>query len=315
MISRIILKNYLRTIAASLGVAIGIAFLSTPAAFAQSTTSQNITMSPASTLLSAKAGTTVTKSFEILNSGGDSYDIVTSAAPYRVTGLEYSPNFTQLPGTTETSNWIKIANPSTVVGPQKAATINYSVTVPKNTAPGGYYAVLFAETRPNTETQGTGVVPRNRVGNILYITVEGPVETAGEAAIDSVSGFNYKTSIPLGFTVSNTGGIHFETTIKSVVKSITGKEVFSASIERYVLPQTKRYIAADWTPTSPIGYYTVSRSAIVAGKEKSFPDEKVLYIQPWVAVAVLALIASVIFYFASRASQRRKSSVKKLTKK
>jgi hypothetical protein len=65
----------------------------------------------------------------------------------------------------------------------------------------------------------------------------------------------------------------------------------------------------------PKRIYTVSRSAVVAGKEKVFADEKIIYIQPWVLLVLAALVASVIFYFSSRASQRRKSSSKQSSKK
>jgi hypothetical protein len=235
------LKYALRSgVMAAIVSVLGLTF-SAPEAHAQANTSQNITMSPASTLISVKAGTSIQKSFELLNSGGGSYNIVTKPSPYRVIGLDYTPNFTQLPGTTETSNWITVDTPTVSLDPQKSATVSYTITVPKATAPGGYYAVLFAETRPETTSESTGVVPRNRVGNILYITVEGSVETAGDASIQNVGGFQYKASIPLGFTLSNTGGVHFKSTVKSVVKNITGKQVYAAELERFILPQTNLY--------------------------------------------------------------------------
>jgi hypothetical protein len=315
MIKTTSLNYVLRSVVlAAIVSVLGLA-LSAPQAHAQANTSQNITMSPASTLLSVKAGSSIKKSFELLNSGGGSYSIVTNPSPYRVIGFDYTPDFTQLTGTTETSKWITIDTPVVSLDPQKSATVSYTVTVPKATAPGGYYAVLFAETRPDVQEEATGVVPRNRVGNILYITVEGSVEKAGDATIKNVGGLQFGNSIPLGFTLSNTGGIHFEASVKSVVKNITGKQVYSSNVQRYILPQTQRYIAADWAPSSPVGIYTVSRSAVVAGKEKTYADEKIIYIQPWVLVVVAALIASVIFYFVSRASQRRNSETKQSSKK
>jgi hypothetical protein len=277
MIKTTSLNYVLRSVVLAAIVSVLGLTLSAPQAHAQANTSQNITMSPASTLLSVKAGSSVKKSFELLNSGGGSYSILTKPSPYRVVGLDYTPDFTQLSGTTETSKWITIDTPVVSLDPQKSATVSYTVTVPKATAPGGYYAVLFAETRPDVQEEATGVVPRNRVGNILYIAVEGSV--------------------------------------KSVVKNITGKQVYSSNVQRYILPQTQRYIAADWAPSSPVGIYTVSRSAVVAGKEKTFADEKIIYIQPWVLAVFAALIASVIFYFVSRASQRRNSETKQSSKK
>jgi hypothetical protein len=302
-------------LASFVAIVASIVLLTGVSAHAQANTSQNITMSPASTLLSIKPGDSVQKSFQIMNSGGDTFRVATSVSPYYVTGLEYTPQFNQLPGTTQTSSWIKILNPNTTVAPQESTTINYTVAVPAGTAPGGYYAVLFAETQPVNGNEQTGVVPRNRVGNILYITVEGPVTMSGDVKVEHLGSFRYQPTVPLGAVVSNTGGIHFQTTVRTSVKSITGKQIYSATIERYVLPQTERKIVIDWSPTSPIGIYTVSRSANVAGTERTLPDERFIYIQPWVIVVIVALTLSVVLFFLTRASARRKNPPAKQVKK
>jgi hypothetical protein len=308
------LKNTFQLACATI-VAVALVFLGTTIpAHAQANTSQNVTVSPATTLISLKAGQTVEKTLQILNSGGDAYSVTTEPFPYSVKGLEYSPQFTQVPGTTETTSWIKILSPPATITPQKSTTIAYTVTVPVGTAPGGYYAVLFAETQPISQTPGTGIVPRNRVGNILYITVEGPVEMSGTVTADHIGGFRYQPNIPVGFKVSNTGGVHFQTTAKISIKSITGKELHNASVDRYVLPQTQREISVDWAPPAPVGIYTVSRSAIVAGTNRTLPDERIIYIQPWVIIFAGILIISIILFFATQASGRRKAKSEKTEK-
>jgi hypothetical protein len=314
MILAFSMKNHLYFLSAITAI-IAVTLLGVITVRAQANTSQNITMSPASTLISVKAGESIQKSFQILNSGSDAYNIVTMVSPYRVTGLEYTPQFTQLPGTTETTSWVKVLDPVVAVGSQKSADITYTVAVPEGTAPGGYYAVLFAETRPDTSREDSGVVPRNRVGNILYITVEGNVQTTGDVEVEPVGGFRYQASIPLGFKISNTGGVHFQANVKASVKSITGKELYHVTIERYVLPQTEREIPIEWAPSSPVGIYTVNRSANIAGKDQTFAEERIIYIQPWVIVMALALLAATILYFTSRASSRRKNQPEKSSKK
>lgn len=297
-------------------LAIGLVTLAAPNSGAQAVTSRNITMSPASALLSVKPGETATNKFEILNSGDDGYVVYTSVSPYRVVGLDYTPDFAQLPGTTNTASWVKIANSEVSVAPRTAATIQYSVTVPSGTAPGGYYAVLFAETRPPDDAeQVTGVVPRNRVGNILYITVEGSVQTSGDVTAEPVSGVRVQTILPVGFKISNTGGVHFQSIVDVSIKGVTGKELYTANIERYVLPQTERNIVIDWVPSAPFGIYTVSRSANVASTDKDIPDEVVVFIQPWVLGASLILIGMTGMYFYISAKQRRDQSGKAKSKK
>ncbi|MGV9001596.1 MAG: hypothetical protein ACOH18_01410 [Candidatus Saccharimonadaceae bacterium] len=287
-------------------VTVSLVALHAPTTGAQASTSRNITMSPASALISVKPGETAHDKFELLNSGDDAYTVFTSVSPYRVVGLDYTPDFTQLPGSTDTASWVQIANQEVTVASKTAATVQYTVSVPSGTAPGGYYAVIFAETRPPADAQqSSGVVPHNRVGNILYITVQGPVQTSGDFEAQPVSGVRIQTDLPVGFKISNTGGIHFQSTVNVSIKGITGKELYKANIERYVLPQTERQINIDWVPSSPFGIYTVSRSANVASAEKKISDEIVIFIQPWVLVAFLVLVVMIGIYFNAQAKQRR----------
>lgn len=271
---------------------------------------QAITLSPASTELSIAPGQSATKSFDIINAGSDSFNFNTSVAPYSVKGETYDPRFTQLPNTTNVTSWVHISKASGVVQSNKLTTIEYTVSVPKNTAPGGYYAVLFAQTSPTTSSNG--VIAHNRVGNILYITVQGTVRKSGSVVADSLSHFVVSDTLKIGMKVSNTGGVHFLTHTTVTVTGITGKKVFSASQDHYVLPQTQRDIVVSWSPSSLMNIYTVHRTATVAGVEKTLPQQWVVSVQPrallFVVLIVVLIIAFVLLrrgFIKSRKDSRR----------
>lgn len=263
-------------------------------------TSQNITISPSSTELSINPGDSIRRAFKVINSGDDDFVSRISVAPYHVIGVDYDPRFTRLPGTLDTTDWVSIATTGFTINPGDTKSIDYTISVPENTTPGGYYVVIFAETRPTGVASGSGIVPRNRVGNIFYITVSGPVKTGGSLLDDSLGRVVARKTVPLGVKIRNDGGLHFLSNTEILVKNLIGKEVYKASLDRYILPQTERRVTTDWNPSTPIGIYKVSRKADVAGKSQSLPDKWIVTMQPWFLGTIIILFILVLLYFVLR---------------
>lgn len=298
------LRSSFRVLTA-LTVVATLAFIPLTPTFAQSPT-QAITISPASTRLSIDPGATATETFEVINGGEDGYEVEFSTAPYRVVGEQYDPSFTQLPGTVDASEWIQLEHKSEYLDGLKVLSTSYTVTVPENTAPGGYYAVIFAQTSQEQKDNASGVIPHNRVGNILYITVNGDIKTSGSVDGSAVPPFSFNASIPLNVKVTNDGGVHFETKVTFRVTDFSGKEVFKNEAERFVLPSTVRSIETNWDVALPFGIYTVERSATVAGEAVSLDSQKILVVSPWFAICVIIFVGSIIALLVLRVRQRKK---------
>ena len=126
------------------------------------TPSQAISLSPATTQVSIDPGKSASDKIEVINTGDDSFNVTFSVAPYYVTGQNYDPHFTQLPGTVDASKWITITSTKATLESHKVLAENYTISVPANTAPGGYYAVIFAETSQSNVSAGGVVPPRDR---------------------------------------------------------------------------------------------------------------------------------------------------------
>lgn len=269
---------------------------------------QAITLTPASTDVSIDPGNSASKSVDIINGGNDPFNVTLTSSPYHVTSDSYDPQFTQLPGTIDASEWVHLSQTTATVAGKKVITVPYTINVPKNTAPGGYYAVVFAET--STDSTKTGVVSHNKVGDILYITVNGPVKSGGNLTGNAIPAIHFAGSIAIGAKISNSGGTHFITKVTYSVTDFKGTEVYKSSTERYVLPQTEREITYNWTPQSPIGIYTVHRSATIAGKLKTLPDQKIFVMSPALLIVVAFLIGLLIGIPVERARRRRRPQEK-----
>lgn len=292
-----------------IGVAIlSLGQLNSSSAHAQGAPSNAITLSPASTEVAGDPGSSVAKTVDVINSGKDPFNVKISASPYYVSGLGYDPQFTQLPGTVDAASWVHASLTTSTVGGQKVLTVPYTVDIPKGTAPGGYYAVLFVETI--TDDSKTGVVSHNRVGDILYITVNGDIKTGGNLTGYPLPTLSFIGTIPISTKISNTGGSHFITKVVYTVTDLSGKQVFSATTERYILPQTEREITSSWSPQALFGIFTVHRNATIAGAVQTLPDEKIIIINPWVFVVLAFIIGILIGIPFQRARRRRRSKEK-----
>lgn len=267
--------------------------------------SQAITLSPASTEVSIDPGNSASKSVDIINGGSDAFNVVLSSSAYHVSGDNYDPQFSQLPGTVDASAWVHLSLTNATVAGYKLLTVPYTIDVPKNTTPGGYYAVVFAETSPDNSK--TGVVSHNRVGNILYITVNGTIKSGGDLTGNTLPAVHFAGPITISTKISNNGGTHFVTKAVYSVTDFNGNVVFNSSTERYVLPQTERAIAVSWTPQALVGIFTVHRSATIAGELKTLPDQKILIINPWFLITIAFLIGILIAIPAERARRRRRT--------
>lgn len=266
---------------------------------------QHIAATPSSADLSIAPGASASDSLAIINQGTDSFKVKTSVAPYHVEGINYDPQFTQLPGTVDPSKWVTLTVPqNTTLAPDKLLHIDYTVNVPAGTAPGGYYAVIFAETMP--AGQASGVVAHNRIGEILYLTVKGEVETKGTAHGGKIDRFNMSGKLSIPILVSNSGGVHFKTTVTTTIKNVFGKKVYSHHEDRYVLPQTQRQIVQNWQNQVPLGIYKVSRQATVPNGSVQLPDQTVIMVQPWLLIIVFLVAVAITPTFIGWLRGRRK---------
>lgn len=267
-----------------------------PLAHAEAT-SQHIAMTPSSAEISLKPGERKEGFVSVVNQGTGAFDVALSVAPYHVAPDDpsYEPKFDKLAGTTDPSAWVSLATTSSKdLQPNAVVDVRYHIAAPATAAPGGYYAVVFAESTP-VNVPESGVVAHNRVGQILYITVEGNVEQKGEISSGTTSLFVVGNTVRTDAIVKNTGGKHFKTEYKTTIRNLFGSEVYNDTKTAYVLPQTQRSFDNSWSTSALIGVYKISRSASLPDGTKTLSDVQVIVVQPAVVyglIAALLIVAS-----------------------
>lgn len=268
---------------------------------------KSITLSPSSTTITIEPPVSANRNITIINDGDTPYSVNLSVAPYRVQGESYDPVFTRTPGTTDASQWVALSQKSLTLEAHKSGTVDYTVSAPSNTAAGGYYAIIFAETAGSSDG---GVSARNRVGNILYITVDGQITQAGTLTDGGTPGFTFGNQTTLTAKVKNDGGVHFKSDVHFTVKNLFGSTALDTTASRYVLPQTTRLITQDFSPNGVGGIYKVSRSATVAGQQKALPDSWIVIIRPQLIplliFGLLTLTGFIVLFRRTRKTKNRR---------
>ncbi|HSX15959.1 MAG TPA: hypothetical protein VLF40_04165 [Candidatus Saccharimonadales bacterium] len=267
------------------------------AASADTAPSKILTITPTTTKPIVAPGSSVSGKFQIINQGTSDYPVRIYAAPYTVHSEDYKPDFTPVPGTQNAADWLHLAISGADIAANHTLDVNYTVTVPSGTAPGGYYAVAFAETKTATTRQG--VVVNERVGEIFYIQVAGKVRQAGKLLTWSTP-FLQTQPLQSSLRLENDGGLDYASDIRVSVRDLFGRPKYTLNTTKEVLPQTIRHIPITWDKSPVLGLFKVTGTVTVAGKTQPLATHYVLVASPPLRLAGLALAAVLIAYFAGR---------------
>ncbi|MEJ0072550.1 MAG: hypothetical protein WDN27_00415 [Candidatus Saccharibacteria bacterium] len=268
---------------------------------------KTLTVSPATTKPTIDPGASIHGTFQIINQGEQDFSVTIYSAPYSVQGEEYTPDFTALPGHANVADWLKFTTAGADSKPGQALTVGYTLSVPAGTQPGGYYAVAFAETKapPNQ-----GVVINERVGEIFYITVSGPVKQAGKLTSWSVP-FLQKQPLTSTVRLENDGGVHYASNVQIVVSDVFGRAKFTLNTQKEILPETIRRIPATWANAPPLGLFKVTGSATIVDAKEQLPTRYVLVMAPAVRIIFAGIILLILLFGLYRLLRRRRRAHKR----
>jgi hypothetical protein len=270
---------------------------------AAATPVKSLTITPAASRPTVQPGGTLHGNFQILNQGQDAYDVSMYTAPYFVRSENYTPDFTPLPGRLNASDWLTLDTKAATVQPGKSVNVNYDLQVPAGTHPGGYYVVAFVQTKG--ASNGQGVIINERVGEIFYIRVAGPVYQAGKLSSWS-SNFWQKPPLAATLRLEDSGNLHYLSDIQIVVRDLFGNPKYTLNTQKEILPQTIRRIQVNWDKAPAFGLFKVTGHASVLGKTQTLPTKYVLVVAQPLRVALLVVIFLLACFVLIRIVLRRR---------
>jgi hypothetical protein len=250
-----------------------------------------LTITPTSVQPDLLPGTSSSGSFQVFNRGTSSFRAKLYTAPYSVKGEDYRPSFTAFLGSPNVASWLKLSTAEASVLAGQALVVDYTLSVPAGTLPGGYYgAVIVNGSLPKPKN---GIAVSQQVDEIFYITVAGPVNVAGKLVSWS-SPFLQKSPLSATLRLSNSGSLHYFSAIHITVNNIFGGVEYSLTANAAILPQTTRAIPISWTGSPALGLFRVRGTATILNKTVTLPTRYVLVVSLGIRIIFIVILAVIV---------------------
>ncbi len=291
-----------------------------------------ITVIPPRLELEGDPGTTVSGEFSVMNESASSQTYYTQVENFEAKDETGSPQFVQ--SKEGLAIWVQVASSVTAAGGEKK-TIPFSVKIPANAEPGGYFASIFVRTTPPPASGGEVSIGA-RLGTLILMRVNGDIQEGVDILeFASKEKKRFFTSLPveLYYRFQNTGADRVKPSGEIIIKNIIGMKakVLSANrSEGSVLPRSIRRFEMAWitsgggtedinanisspVPTGffpaakyqlshfAIGLYTANLNITFGQNNNTATDSFMFFVFPWqlvVIVLVGLLIAYIVLKFA-----------------
>jgi hypothetical protein len=282
---------------------------------ASADSNQNIGIAPAIISKGLDPGSSTSDSLDITNFGVSSYSYTIYASPYGAASENYQPVFKKLPGFTTISSWFSFENDRGYLAPGQTAVINYSINVPLGTAPGSYYAAVFAETSSSAQPAKKDQVQLvQRVGTLFYINVTGKAYENG--SINSWHVPLFQSSPVVGsLKLANGGKLYYVSNVSVNFRDILGNVKYTFETQKIVIPKVVRNIPITWPKPPILGLYKVNGTVTIYG-QKHLSTHYVFIMSDTVRWVFAIVIVSFIIYlgvqnifinlYGSKSSKRQK---------
>lgn len=198
--------------------------------------------------------------------------------------------------------------------PKEIQGLPFTIDIPKDAAPGGYYAVVrFSATAPDIDT--TGVSLSASVGALIFMRVNGDAyEKLSIAGFNAVSKNNEPKTVlegtPITFAVriKNEGNVHEQPAGRIMITDMFGKTVAGLNVNlppRNVLPGSIRRFETHLDKTvigkkMLFGMYRATVT-ITDAKGQTSTDKITFWVIPWKLMLIGAFALILGFLFLRRA--------------
>jgi hypothetical protein len=208
-----------------------------------------LTVSPAKIEITADPGQAVIGEIELFNEQDEVKTFFVSYENFESRGDTGAPYFTGSEGGLAT--WITTV-PEVTLAPGERVQIPYTISIPENTRPGGYFSAIFWGSQPLEGAGGGEVAIGGKVGVLILLRVSGDVdESAGLASFGALQNKRFFSMLPvsLEYNFNNTGGDRVvplgEVTIKNMFR-MTSATFLANENEGSVLPNSTRRFELVW---------------------------------------------------------------------
>ncbi len=215
-------------------------------------TAHALTVSPARIEITGDPGQTITGEIELFNEQQDARTFFSSFENFEPAGDSGAPRF--IGADDGLATWLA-TEANVTLGSGERKTIPFSITIPQNASPGGYFAAIFWGSQA-PGSQGSGEVAiGGKIGILVLLRVSGDVTERGGLSDFTTNGNRkFFTMLPVVFVyrLNNAGGDRIvpqgELQIKNIIGATHNLPVNKS--EGSVLPNSTRKFEVSWLEAS-----------------------------------------------------------------
>ena len=210
---------------------------------------QAATISPVRLELAADPGTTIEGEFQIYNEQKE--DLVFYTQPENFEAKDETGNPKFVGAKDGLATWIKVRSSVSVPAGERVK-IPFTVSIPKEVEPGGYFSAIFLRTTPPVETTGGEINIGSRLGPLVFLRVNGNLqENVSILQFATKNQQRWFNSLPveLFYRFQNSGADRVKPLGSIVIKNsfgLTSKTINANKTEGSVLPQSIRRFELAW---------------------------------------------------------------------
>jgi hypothetical protein len=273
-----------------------------------------LVISPVRIEQEADKGTTINAELTLVNDQKEQKTFYTSSENFEAKGEGGTPNF--VISNEGLSSWVTIDKEVTLA-PGEQRTVPFTIKIPQDATPGGYFAAVFLNTTPPSTNAGEVAVGA-KIGVLLLIRVSGDIkESAGIASYQTIDGANFYSELPVGLTYrfNNQGGDRVQPKGTITIKHLFGwtSATLDANAEEgNILPNSTRKFEAWWGDKArasggffsdawyqaknfSFGKYTATLDLVYGSKDTQASQSLSFWIIPWQLLLFVFLVLIVGF--------------------
>ena len=229
-----------------------------------------LVVAPARQQVNIDPGKTASLITKFFNEGTSSLTGNIKVVDFIVTDNEGGPRFLynqNLSNRFSAASWIKLTTDKITISPGGVAKIQYSVSAPKDAAPGGRYVAIFFEPvglldQETLEQAKNAVAIVPRITSLLYIRVNGPISEMALVKKFSTPTFIQYGPVDIEAEISNRGDYHISPKGQVTLKDMFGRVLDQKTLEDLnIFPDASRIYNLSIGPRLLIGKFRVELAA------------------------------------------------------
>lgn len=249
-----------------------------------------LVVAPARQTVAMDAGTTQNLSIKFINESEVPLIGNLKAIDFIVTAKDGSPILLE----DQENDWVKLPYDKATIPAGDVLRINFKVTVPKDTLPGGrYVAIMFEQTGQLPDSQSDdeqASLVSSRIVGLLSIRINGAVYESAFVDIFKIPAFLEFGPIPVYFEILNKGGLHITPIGQLTLTNWFNKEVDIKTLEsKNIFPNAKRIYENSLGKTWMFGRYIASLTASYGDQGKTLTINQFVWVVPITLILIIAL--------------------------